>query len=519
MDEFMNPSARDDKSSPAVNGGRNRQIEEIIKISALINSTFDINEVLNRIMNSANKVVKAEVSSLLLINEKTGELYFHVALGDKGEEVKKFRLKMGEGIAGWVAKHSKPLIVPDVQKDDRFYRDVSEKIKYKTKSILCVPLILKEKTIGVLEVINKIGGGSFTLEDQSLLDTYSSLASVAIQNARLYQDIKFENIHLKKELSDGRQTPEFIGESRIMMEKIEMADQVAQTNTTALLLGESGTGKELFAEYIHFKSNRATKPLIKVNCAAIPDNLIETELFGHVKGAFTDAVSDKMGKFELANEGTIFLDEVGELSYNVQSKLLRVLQDRIVQRVGGTSSRKVDIRLIAATNRNLYEDVRENRFREDLFFRLNVFPIYIPPLRERKEDIPLLAEFFLEKFRREVKKNIAGFEDSAVRVLKGYYWPGNVRELQNVIERSVVLCKNSVITVKDLYLGSEGISTKGVDIEPILSLKDAINDFKKSYIVRVLEKVGWKQTKASDILKIQRTYLSRLIGELHINKM
>jgi Nif-specific regulatory protein len=418
-----------------------------------------------------------------------------------------------------VAKHSKPLIVPDVQKDDRFYRDVSEKINYQTKSILCVPLKLKNKTVGVLEVINKVDGGSFTLEDQNLLETYSNLASVAIQNARLYQDIKFENIHLRKELSDGKQTPEFIGESRIMKEKIEMADQVAQTNTTALLLGESGTGKELFAEYIHYKSDRASKPLIKVNCAAIPDTLIETELFGHVKGAFTDAVSDKMGKFELANEGTIFLDEVAELSYNVQSKLLRVLQDRIVQRVGGTSSKKVDIRLVAATNKNLYEEVRENRFREDLFFRLNVFPIYIPPLRERKEDIPLLALFFLEKFKREVKKSIAGFDEEAIRILKGYYWPGNVRELQNVVERAVVLCKDSIITRKDLYLGNEGISTKGIDIEPVLPLKDAVNDFKKSYIIRVLERVGWKQTKASDILKIQRTYLSRLIGELNINKL
>jgi len=494
-------------------------LEEIIKISTLINSTFDINEVLNRIMNSANRVVKAEASSLLLIDETDNTLYFHVALGDKGEEVKKYTLKVGEGIAGWVAKYSKPLLVPDVQKDKRFFKDISKQINFKTKSILCVPLKLKDKTIGVIEVINKIGTNSFSSEDQSLLETFSNLAAIAIENARSFQDIKSENINLRKELINGKIPSKFIGESRLIKEKLEMADQVAETNTTVLLLGESGTGKELFAEHIHYRSKRKNKPLIKVNCAAIPENLIETELFGHVKGAFTDAISDKMGKFELANGGTVFLDEIGELSYSVQSKLLRVLQDRIIQRVGGTTSKQVDIRLIAATNKNLYEEVKQNRFREDLFFRLNVFPIFIPPLRERKEDISLLANFFLKKFNEELKKNINNFSNEAINILTGYYWPGNVRELQNVVERSVVLCKDEIISRKDIYLGDETISVRDLDVEPIISLKEAINDFKRNYIIRVLEKTGWKQTKASSILKIQRTYLSRLISELKISKI
>jgi Nif-specific regulatory protein len=498
---------------------KGKDLEEIIKISTLINSTFDIHEVLGRIMDAANRVVKAEASSLLLIDETDNTLYFHTALGDKGEEVKKYTLAVGEGIAGWVAKYSKPLLVPDVQNDSRFFKDISKKINFQTKSILCVPLRLKNKTIGVLEVINKVGGGTFTAEDQSLLETFSNLAAIAIENARLYQDMKFENINLKKELVNGKTPNQFIGESKLIKEKLEMADQVAETNTTVLLLGESGTGKELFAEHIHFKSTRRNNPLVKVNCAAIPDNLIETELFGHVKGAFTDAVSDKMGKFELANGGTIFLDEIGELSYSVQSKLLRVLQDHIVQRVGGTVSKKVDIRLIAATNKNLYEEVKQNRFREDLFFRLNVFPIFIPPLRERKEDLPLLADFFLRKFNKELKKSIKNFSNEALNVLMDYYWPGNVRELQNVIERSVVLCKNEIISRKDLYLGNEDLSMKNPDGEPEDSLKDAINNFKRNYIIKVLEKTGWKQTKASDILKIQRTYLSRLISELNISKI
>jgi len=498
---------------------KSRDLEEIINIGILINSTFEINEVLNRIMKSANIVVSAESSSLLLIDETTNNLYFHIALGEKGKQVKKFTLEMGQGIAGWVAKYSKPLLVDDVYKDNRFYKDISKKINYKTKSILCVPLKIKDKTIGALEVINKIGNKKFTIEDQNLLETFSNLAAIALENARLYQDIKFENINLKKELVNGKLPSEFIGESKIIKEKLEMADQVAETSTTVLLLGESGTGKELFAEHIHYRSNRRNKPLVKVNCAAIPDNLIETELFGHVKGAFTDAFKDKMGKFELANGGTVFLDEIAELSYSVQSKLLRVLQDHIIQRVGGTTSKKIDIRLIAATNKNLYEEVNQKRFREDLFFRLNVLPIFIPPLRERQEDIPLLAKYFLNKFNHELKKNIKVFSRDVIRSLQSYYWPGNVRELQNVIERSVVLCKNDILTRKDLYLGNENLAIKGTDVVPELPLKEAINNFKKSYISKVLEKTGWKQTKASEILKIQRTYLSRLINELNINKI
>ena len=498
---------------------KSNDIDEILAISTLINSTLEINDVLKRIMDSANRMVEAEASSLLLIDEATESLYFQVALGDKGEQVKKFTLKIGEGIAGWVAKHSKPLLVEDVQKDSRFYKDISQKINYQTKSILCVPLMLKGRTIGVLEVINKKGGGAFTTEDQFILESFSNLAGVSIENARLYQAIKSENLILKKELNDGKGPSKLISVSRIMKEKLEMADQVSETNTTALLLGESGTGKELFAEHIHFKSDRRNKPIIKVNCAAIPENLIESELFGHVKGAFTDAVQDKMGKFELANGSTIFLDEIGELNYSVQSKLLRILQDHIIQRVGGTTSKKVDIRLIAATNKNLYEEVKYNRFREDLFFRLNVFPIYIPPLRERKEDIEPLAEHFLQKFNRDLKKSIKGFSKEVMTTLKGYYWPGNVRELQNVIERSVVLCKGEMITAKDMYLGNESLQSRRMEVEPALTLKEAVNEFKRNYITKVLEKVGWKQTKASDILKIQRTYLSRLINELNISKM
>lgn len=498
---------------------KSKDLEEILKISMLINSTFEINEVLKRIMDSANRVVKAEASSILLIDETRNSLYFHVALGDKGEEVKKFTVKMGEGIAGWVAKNSKPLLVPDVQKENRWFKDISNKINYQTKSILCVPLKLKDKTIGVLEVINKIGVDSFSIEDQSLLETFSNLAAISIQNARSYQDIKIENINLKKEISSGKLPPKFVGESSIIREKLEMVEQVAPTNTTVLLLGESGTGKELFAEHIHYDSNRRGKPFIKVNCAAIPENLIETELFGHVKGAFTNAVTDKMGKFELANEGTIFLDEIGDLSYPVQSKLLRVLQDHSIDRVGGITTKTVDIRLIAATNKNLYEEVSQNRFREDLFFRLNVFPIYIPPLREHKEDIEILTDYFLRQFNSDLKKNIRGISPEAMNLLKRYYWPGNVRELQNVIERSVVLCKGDEIGRKDLYIESESISVKSIDIEPVLSLKNAVNDFKRGYITKVLEKSGWKQTKASEILKIQRTYLSRLINELEISKI
>jgi Nif-specific regulatory protein len=281
-------------------------------------------------------------------------------------------------------------------------------------------------------------------------------------------------------------------------------------------LGESGVGKELFAEQIHLHSPRNNDPLIRVNCAALPESLLESELFGHVKGAFTGATSDRRGRFELANGGTMFLDEIGDLPLNLQVKLLRVIQHRTFERVGGTEPIKVDVRIIAATNKDIEKEVDSGRFRADLYYRLNVLPIYIPPLRERREDIPLLADFFLRRFKRETKKQIHGFAPESMQTLLSYSWPGNVRELENAVERAVVTTKVDTITSDAFVL--DRLSENPEDEYSGKALKEAVNIFKKHYVRQVLEMNQWNQTKTSKLLGIQRTYLSRLIKELGINR-
>jgi len=307
-----------------------------------------------------------------------------------------------------------------------------------------------------------------------------------------------------------------IGESNKIIEALNIAKKVALSDANVLIFGESGTGKELFARYIHKNSKRRDGRFVALNCAAIPNELLENELFGHKKGAFTDANDDYIGKFGYADGGIIFLDEVAELGLNLQAKLLRIIQFKEYEPIGSTALLKSDVRIVAATNKNIIELVKEGKFREDLYYRLNVVPIKIPPLKDRDNDINLLADYFLEIYSKKCSKKINGFTKSAKLLLNNYSWPGNVRELQNIIERSVVLCKNDYIESDDIGL-NKSISDSGND-DFIKSLKEAVDDFKKEYIMNILEKNNWNQTKTAKVLDIQRTYLSRLIKELGIDK-
>jgi Nif-specific regulatory protein len=283
-----------------------------------------------------------------------------------------------------------------------------------------------------------------------------------------------------------------------------------------LILGESGVGKELIAEQLHLKSDRASKPFVRVNCAALPEGLLESELFGHVKGAFTDAISNRKGRFEMADQGTIFLDEIGDLPLALQSKLLRVIQNRTFEKLGSSDTITVNVRIVAATNRDIEKLVEEQKFRSDLYYRLNVLPMYIPPLRQRLEDIPELALFFLKKFRHEVKKDFLGFSEGAMSAIISYSWPGNIRELENTIERACVIGKPPYIREEDLLLNIRTMPDNNIDGDK--SLKSVLNLFKKHYIQKVLEENQWNQTATAGILDIQRTYLSRLIKELEIKE-
>ncbi|HOV46510.1 MAG: sigma 54-interacting transcriptional regulator [Spirochaetes bacterium] len=494
------------------------KIAKILEIFSLLTSSIQIEDLLKLIIDNATNVIAAEASSLLLFDDNKENLYFYIVTGEKRDEIHRYQyeLKPGQGIAGWVAKYGSPLIVNNVDEDPRFYPDISKEIHFKTTNILCTPLLIDNEVIGVIELLNKIDG-LFNEEDLLLLTAFSKQCSILIQQKKMFHQLKNKTEYLESELNTYKSHRKIIGESTILKEKIKMAEIVAGSDSTVLLQGDSGTGKELFAELIHNLSKRSSKPFVKVNCAAIPETLLESELFGYTKGAFTGAFKDTPGKFELANGGTIFLDEIGEIPITTQAKLLRFLESREIQKLGATTPVEVNVRIIAATNKDLPVEVAKKKFREDLYYRLTVFPIYIPPLKERAEDIPILANHFLEKYNKELNKKISSISDEAMNILKDYHWPGNIRELENIIERACVICDTDTIEPQHIILNAKA-DIFSVPLDNVVPLKDAINIFKKKYITNILSKNGWKQNEAARQLDIQRTYLSRLIKELDINK-
>ncbi len=497
-------------------------INTLIEINTLINSEYcDVNALLVRILESAMRLVACESSSILLVNKADNLLHFEVALGPKGTEAKSVPVAKGS-IAGWVYEHKESLVVNDVPNDPRFFSGVQDKTGYATRNMIAVPLCIKSKCIGVIELLNK--QEDFTRRDLETIESLGVQASIAYQNAQTYRTARNEIAALQSTIEQGSEFHSFIANSSAVLDLVNVVNQVARTNSSVLILGESGVGKELFAEQLHIKSNRSKKPFIRVNCAALSPLLLESELFGHVKGAFTDAVSNRKGRFEMADGGTIFLDEIGELPLDLQVKLLRVIQSRQFEKVGSSETQMVDVRIIAATNRDIEAMVQEGTFRSDLYYRLNVLPLYIPPLRQRKEDIEPLATFFMNKFSAETKKNFIGFSVEAMDALYNYFWPGNVRELENTIERACVLGNPPYIQFSDLRLhvkplnyekGADAMSSEIMSDED-KSLKSAVNRFKKAYVTKVLEETSWNQTEAGKILGIQRTYVSRLMNELNI---
>ncbi|MFN3477215.1 MAG: sigma-54-dependent transcriptional regulator [Candidatus Methylomirabilales bacterium] len=377
-----------------------------------------------------------------------------------------------------------------------------------------IPVILMTAygTIRTAVEAMREGAYDYVEKDEAFVDRLLLLVERALERRRLFH----ENIILRAEIAEKIGFPKIIGTSRKIQEVSSLAQKVAQSTATVLIVGESGTGKELVARTIHAKSGRASGPFIQVNYAAIPETLLESELFGHEKGAFTGAVALKQGKFELADGGTLFLDEIGELSPSVQAKLLRVLQDRRFERVGGTRPIEVDVRIIAATNTDLAKAVKEKRFREDLYFRLNVFPIAIPPLRERPEDIPPLVEYFMAKFSAQMRKAIKGISGEALKALMGYPWPGNVRELENFVERAVILNQSGTLELQDFALG---LSEEGGFKEESFSLAGSLHEVserasrwaERRLIRKVLEETRGNKSKAAELLQVSyKTLLTKI---------
>ena len=503
------------------------KLEALIEIQTLINSNYaDLDALLVHILESAMRLVECESSSLLLVKPALNTLYFAVALGPKGVEAKDIPVDVDSSIAGWVFLNNQSVILNDVGSDSRFCPTVQDKTGYISHSMIALPLRVNGECVGVIELLNKANDQNFTRNDLEILNLLSVQAGLAYQNAKKFRTAQNEISLLQNSLHTASGYHTFIAESSAVRDLMAVVDKVSRTNSSVLILGESGVGKELFAEQLHLRSPRSDKPFIRVNCAALSPTLLESELFGHVKGAFTDAVNDRVGRFEAANGGTIFLDEIGELPLDLQAKLLRVIQNRTFEKVGSSETIAVDVRIIAATNKNIEEMVSQGKFRSDLYYRLNVLPICVPPLRQRKEAIEPLAQYFRKKFSIETKKNFEGFSPEALELLRSYYWPGNIRELENSIERACVLGHPPLIQAADLHLTT---SVQHSDIESLYgnavaeceqaedkTLRTAVHNFKRAYVKRILEENGGNQTVTGRVLGIQRTYLSRLLNELHI---
>jgi Nif-specific regulatory protein len=424
----------------------------LLTITRRINSEKDFDELLDLITAEAAKLVEAERATILLLDKARGELWTKTAIGVS--ETIRFDARLG--IAGAVLISGRNMVVDDVYKSPLFYPSVDSTTGFVTRNMLCVPLRnVRREIIGAFQALNK-REGKFTSEDEQLVEALALHAAVALENVKTIselesrqQELLQENEHLRQEIDDRFSARGIVGTSHKLSDIRQVIEKVAPSQVSVLITGENGTGKELSARAIHHMSTRKSKPFVAVNCAAIPDALVESELFGIEKGVAT-GVERRMGRIESANGGTLFLDEIGDLSLGAQAKLLRVLQEKEVEWVGGRKPVPVDVRLLAATNKDLKQEIQRGRFRQDLFFRLNVVHIHLPALRDIRTDIPVLALTFLRRFSPDAGREIAGFSPAAIQTLSAYSWPGNIRELENEVRRAVVLASGSQIEVKDL---------------------------------------------------------------------
>ena len=432
------------------------------------------------------------------------EVAIDIAYGLSKSEMERGRYKIGEGITGRVVASGKPVIVPRISSEPLFLdrtRALNTAEKSQT-SFMCVPILLRGEVVGTLSVDTPYIDDDNLKEDVRLLSIVAAMIAQNVASRRRareeQENLLDENQRLQSQLREHFHPSNILGTSRPMEEMGDLIGKVAPSDATVLLRGESGTGKELVADALHFASLRAAKPLIKVHIAALPETLVESELFGHEKGAFTGATETKMGRFERADGGTIFLDEIGELSRSIQVKLLRVLQTREVERIGGSETVRADTRVIAATHVDLEAAVRESRFREDLFYRLNVFPIFIPPLRERKSDIILLADEFLARYGRKHAKEIKRISTPAIDMLMSYHWPGNVRELENCVERAVILTVDGVVHGHHLPPSLQTATASGTSFSGSLDMM--MGSYEREILVEALKNGRGNMAKAARLL-------------------
>ncbi len=431
-----------------------RELKLLFEISSMLNKVKrDLKNNLDPVFELLANYLSAEKVILTILNRANSQITIDFAFGLTEEEQSKGNYKIGEGIIGTVVETGKPVVIPKILEHEGYLNKTGIKSDVDL-SFICVPIREENEIVGTLS-IHRIYNQHITIsEDSRILSIIGSMIAQAVRTRQEYAEeigrLEEENFNLQIKLKEHIRPTGIIGSSGKMQSVYELIERVAPTNASVLIRGESGVGKELIADAIHYGSLRNKKPFIKVNCAALPDSLIESELFGHERGAFTGANILRKGRFEAADGGTIFLDEIGDLPSSTQVKLLRILQEREFERLGSTKSIKVDVRVICATNRNLEEAIEENKFREDLYYRINVFPLFIPPLRERLNDIPGLADHFIAKFNKTHNKTIKRVSASAIDMLMVYHWPGNIRELENCIERACILSSDNVIRSSNL---------------------------------------------------------------------
>jgi transcriptional regulator with GAF, ATPase, and Fis domain len=515
-----------DSSSPRSSwrplGSYLERISLLFKMGTVMSEETNVGALLDLLVREAPTVMNAERATIFLADYESEELYSHTGVGLRHDQI---RIPWDSGIAGWVFTHEESLNIVDTYNDPRFNREVDPRTGFTTKNLLCVPLRSPGgPVIGVFQVLNK-RAGVFIPTDEEILEILASQAARSISQAmewsRLREKaslLKQENLTLKRQLRHADPLGDIVGNTWSMRDVRGLIEKVAPTDATVLIQGESGTGKELVARAVHKLSPRAEQPFICLNCAAVPAELIESELFGHKRGAFTGAVEDRKGVFRAAHTGTLFLDEIEATSPSMQVKLLRALQVGEIKPVGDNNVQQVDVRLVAATNTDLDASAQQGHFREDLFYRINVFPIMLPPLRDRVEDIPNLVRHFLDKFTVQTGKVVRGIDPVAMELLNRYSWPGNVRELENEIERAHILCaEGSSLSVRCLSPRITSAAERA-DKPPVesVTLKDAVEELEEKMIRETLKSLGGNRTLTARKLGLSRQGLINKIYKFEI---
>ena len=490
----------------------------MLEVSQALGSTLDTRAAVEKVLEILDRELGMKRGAIALL-EGAADLKIQYAYGLSEGERQRGRYKVDEGVTGKVVASGRPIIVPQVSKEPLFLYRTRKRSPDTEESFICVPIKERRKTVGALSITYPYKQNRNYEDSVQLLTIVTSMIAQSLRLAQLVEQeraqLQDENALLKRELQQKYDFRNIVGTSKEMRDVYEQIAQVAPSGATVLIRGESGTGKELVAHAIHYNSPRSSKPFVKVNCAALPESLIESELFGHEKGAFTGAVARKRGRFELAEGGTLFLDEIGDLSPAMQVKLLRALQEREFERVGGTETIKVNVRLITATNVDLEQAVSDGRFRSDLYYRLNVFSIYLPPLRERKTDILLLADHFLEKYGRQNGKRIKRISTPAIDMLMSYHWPGNVRELENVVERATLVCEGNVI--HGYHLPPTLQTAEGSGTVTKMSLDQAVNAFEKDLIQDALKTTRGNRARAARLLDTTERILGYKVKKYEID--